>query len=169
MTKMWTLGFGIVALAANVAHATVVPAPRSTVVLSSEAVIERTEVGPDGKEHVSIKQPKDIIVVPGDRVIFTLKYANNSAEPASGFRATNPMPGPVQFVSAGEAWAEVSVDGGTNWGKLEDLKVVKPAGEGISAEPHAASVEDVTHVRWVFANAIAPGAKGSVSFRGVIK
>jgi hypothetical protein len=161
------LAAGLIAPAT--AQASVVAFANNSVVLSSEAVIERTETGADGKERTVIKQPKDVIVVPGDRVIFTLKYANNSAQPAAGFRATNPMPGPVQFLSAAEAWAEVSVDGGVTWGKLDQLKVKKAATETTPAELRPAVPEDVTHVRWVFAEAIAPGGKGSVSFRGVIK
>ncbi|MGL5837217.1 MAG: hypothetical protein ACRCY3_01805 [Sphingorhabdus sp.] len=174
MKTVFKLGYGALMLASaalisGAAQASALVAATNSVVLSSEAMIERTEIGADGKERIVIKPPKDVIVVPGDKVIFTLKYANNSAEPASGFRATNPMPGPVQFVSAGETWAEVSVDGGTTWGKLEQLKVSKAAGEGLPAEPRPASAEDVTHVRWIFADAIAPGSKGSVSFRGVVK
>jgi uncharacterized repeat protein (TIGR01451 family) len=155
--------------AAATAFAAPLAMANNAVTLSSEAVIERTEVGADGKERTVAKQPKDVIVVPGDRVVFTLKYANNGAEPAKGFRATNPMPGPVQFVSVLENWAEVSVDGGASWGKLDQLKVSKDKPDGSGKELRAASPEDVTHVRWVFADAIAPGAKGSVSFRGLIK
>ncbi len=141
----------------------------NAIALSSEALIERSEIGADGKERIVLKHPKDVIVIPGDRIVFTLNYVNNGKEPATAFRAVNPMPGPVQFVSVFENWAEVSVDGGESWGKLDQLKVVKDKADGSGKEERAASAEDVTHVRWVFANPIAPGAKGSVSFRGVIK
>jgi hypothetical protein len=139
------------------------------VTLSSEAMIERVVVGADGKETVQLKSPKDVVVVPGDKVVFTLKYANQGAEPADGFRATNPMPGPVQFIEAAQDWAEVSVDNGVTWGKLTALKVKAAPVEGAAAVERAAIAADVTHVRWAFANAIAPGAKGSLSYRGVIK
>jgi hypothetical protein len=141
----------------------------TSVVLSSEAMIERQEIGADGKERVVLKQPKDVIVVPGDRVVFTLRYVNKGAEPAAGFRATNPMPAPVQFVSVAEDWADVSVDGGATWGKLADLKVSVKQSDGSAPVVRAAAPEDVTHVRWVFASAIAPGAEGSVSYRGLVK
>lgn len=140
-----------------------------TVVLTGDAMIERSETGPDGKEKIVHKSPKEVIVVPGDRVIFSLNYVNKGATPATGFRATNPMPGPVQFVSATEDWAEVSVDGGKSWGKLADLKVTVPGTDGAAPVVRSASSEDVTHVRWVFANAIPPGGKGTLSYRGMIK
>lgn len=139
------------------------------VVLTSAAQIERVETGADGKESVSLKDPKDVVITPGDRVVFTLTYQNNGTLPATAFRATNPMPGPIQFVSVAEDWAEVSVDGGKNWGKLPDLKVSAKSPDGASDIVRAAAVEDVTHVRWVFPQAIAPGAKGTLTYRGVVK
>jgi uncharacterized repeat protein (TIGR01451 family) len=139
------------------------------VVLTSEALIERVETGTDGKEVTTLKQPKDVVITPGDRVVFTLTYQNNGTLPATAFRATNPMPGPIQFVSVAEDWAEVSVDGGKNWGKLGDMKVTAKSPDGATDVTRAASLEDVTHVRWVFAQPIPPGAKGSLTYRGVVK
>jgi len=140
----------------------------NSVSLSSEAFIERTEIAADGKENVVLKRPQDVVVVPGDRVLFKLAYANKGSDAATDFRAVNPMPAPVAFVSAAEDWAEVSVDGGKSWGKLEALTVVATAADGSSAS-RAATPQDVTHVRWVFKTPIAPGASGTISYRGVIK
>ncbi|MBK6708464.1 MAG: hypothetical protein IPG54_13685 [Sphingomonadales bacterium] len=39
----------------------------SSVVLSSEAMVERVETGADGQERVVLKQPKTSLSVPGDR------------------------------------------------------------------------------------------------------
>lgn len=139
------------------------------VTLASEAMIERTEVDAAGRERTVLKHPNEVVIVPGDRVVFTLKYANKGTLPANGFRATNPMPGPVQFVAVNEDWAEVSVDGGKTWGKLSDLRVQSTGAEGSGTVTRAAGPQDVTHVRWVFADAIAPGSQGSVSYRGLIK
>lgn len=139
------------------------------VVLTSDALIERLEVSADGTETSSLKKPSEVIVTPGDRVIFKLSYKNQGALPATGFRATNPMPGPVQFISAVEEWAEVSVDSGKNWGKLADLKVAAKSADGLADLVRAAAVEDVTHVRWVFPGAIPPGGEGTLSYRGIVK
>lgn len=153
------------------AFASAAPAPMaaSSVLLSSEAMIERQETGPDGKERTTLKHPKDVIVVPGDRVVFTLRYVNKGAEPAAGFRATNPLPAAVQFVSVAEDWAQVSVDGGTVWGRLADLSVAAKAEGGLPGALRAATPEDVTHVRWIFAVPVAPDAQGSVSYRGMVR
>ena len=157
---------------------------RPAVSLSSQAMIERVETDAAGKERIVLKAPSEVIVVPGDRVVFTLSYKNESNEPAARFRATNAMPGPIQFIEAGEDWAEVSVDGGNTWGKLAELTVVARVEEAAltdaetgevtqeatsSEETRPATAADVTHVRWAFTDAIAPGATGTVSYRGVVK
>jgi uncharacterized repeat protein (TIGR01451 family) len=141
----------------------------SPVTLTSDVKIERVEVDAAGKETVTLHAPKSVVVLPGDKVIFTLEVTNTGSQPAAGFRATNPMPGPVQFVSVAEDWAEVSVDGGTNWGKLAALKVKTAPADGTAPVERAADIADVTHVRWIFPDAIAPGGKRKISYRGVIK
>ena len=113
--------------------------------------------------------PKDVAVVPGDNIVFTLLVNNATAQPAIGFKATNPMPSAVSFASVTEDWADVSVDGGKNWGKLANLKVKANDPTGTAVVERAATPADVTHVRWVFTDAIAPGATRTVSYRGVVK
>ncbi len=156
---------------ARPASAAAKPAETQAVTLSSDVKVERVIVDAAGKESRVLKNPKEVIVVPGDKLVFTLNYSNEGAEPAAGFRATNPMPGPVQFVAVEEEWAEISVDGGQRWGQLKDMtvKAVADAASGAAEIVRPAVAEDVTHVRWVFTGAIAPGAKGKVSFRGVVK
>ncbi len=171
---------------AGQAQAQTAPAAKAkaAVTLSSKAMIERVETDANGAQKTVLKTPSDVIVVPGDKVIFTLSYVNQSAEPAASFRATNPMPGPIQFLSAAEEWAVVSVDGGKTWGRLAGLTVTERTEEAALTDPEtgeitqeavsteeqrAARADDVTHVRWAFANDIAPGASGSVSYRGLVK
>ena len=151
------------------ARAQAATAAKSPVNLSSDVKIERTELDATGKEKTVLRDPKDVIVVPGDRVLFTLNVSNSGSEPASGFRAINPIPGPVTFIAVAEDWAEVSVDNGISWGKLSAMSVKAKAADTGVETARAAVAEDVTHVRWVFADVIAPGAKNSVSYRGVVK
>ena len=41
--------------------------------------------------------------------------------------------------------------------------------DGTAAVERAADLADVTHVRWIFPDAIAPGGTRKISYRGVIK
>lgn len=144
-------------------------ATAAPVTLRSDVKVERTERDANGAEKIILYAPKDIAVVPGDRVVFTLFVDNTSAQPAVGFKATNPMPAAVRFDSVKEDWAEVSVDNGANWGQLANLKVKTKDAAGTSVVERAATAEDVTHVRWIFADAIGAGMQRTVSYRGVIK
>lgn len=140
-----------------------------SVTLRSDVKIERTERDASGNVTTKLFTPKDVAVVPGDNIVFTLLVNNATAQPAIGFKATNPMPSAVSFASVTEDWADVSVDGGKNWGKLANLKVKANDPTGTAVVERAATPADVTHVRWVFTDAIAPGATRTVSYRGVVK
>ncbi len=132
------------------------------VALDSKVLVERQVVSADGKQRVVREDPK--LVVPGDKLLFQLSYKNEGAAPADKFVVTNPIPQSVVFVSSDVPGADVSVDGGKSWGALAALKV--KAADGTM---RAASADDVTHVRWVFAKAIPVGGAGSLSFRGVVR
>lgn len=143
----------------------------SPVTLSSDVKIERTERDAAGKDKIILHDPKNVVVVPGDKVLFILNVKNTGLVAASSFRATNPVPAPVTFVAVSEEWAEVSVDGGVTWGKLGTLTVneATKATENNAVPARRADATDVTHVRWVFASTIAPSSQTSVSYRGVVK
>ncbi len=148
---------------------TAAPTAKNAVKLTSEIMVERIVVNAKGEEVVTLKTPKQAVVVPGDKLIINLYYVNEGNEPAKEFRATNPISPAVQFIAAKEDWAEVSVDNGTTWGALSKLTIAVPATETVPASTRAAEAKDVTHVRWTFATPLAPGQKGTVSFRGSIK
>ena len=135
-------------ITAGLAHAQTAAAAQP-VTLTSDVRIERVEVDASGKEKITLFTPKDVAVIPGDKVVFTLEVVNMGNLPAAGFRATNPMPGAVQFASVAEDWAEVSVDGGKAWGKLAALKVKTTDAQSAAEVERAAGPADVTHVRWI--------------------
>ena len=149
----------ILALIALIAPAA---AAASDVSLTSEVLVERTRTESDGRTVVVREAPG--VVTPGDPLVFQLNYRNTGAEPATGFTVTNPIPEAVAYVGTDSAGAVVSVDGGKSWGALETLSVPTEEGETRPATP-----ADVTHIRWSFAEAIAAGAGGSLSFRGTVK
>jgi uncharacterized repeat protein (TIGR01451 family) len=130
--------------------------------LSSEVFVEKSVK--DGKGDTKTVREKPAVVTPGDRLVFVLSYKNQGAQPATGFALTNPIPPSVAFAAAEGAGSEVSVDGGKSWGQLAALSIASPDGSRRAANP-----VDVTHVRWTFAQPIAAGAGGQLSFRGTVK
>jgi len=167
-------------------------AARKAVEIKSVVMLERVEKDANGADTIDLVDPAapNVVVVPGDRLLVTLTYTNTAAEPAANFVAVNPINKAIRVTSISEDWAEVSVDGGKTWGKLETLTVMDTVPEpGASASdtvadevsgdvaapetlpttPRAAQMADITHVRWTFAEPIPPGRSGEVSFRGVVK
>jgi uncharacterized repeat protein (TIGR01451 family) len=150
----------LLALFALLAPATAFAA--NDVSLTSKVYVERVKAGADGKPVTVREEPG--VVTPGDRLVFVLGYRNGSAEPATGFTLTNPIPPSVAFTGSDDPSAIVSVDGGKSWGALASLKVVQADG---TSRPAVAA--DVTHIRWSFGRPIAAGTGGELSFRGTVE
>ena len=153
-------GLIIAAIASLASAAPAVAAGR--VSLASEVFVEKIVVGPDGRANTLLKQPE--VVMPGDNLVFILKYRNQGSEAARNFILTNPMPSAVAFREAAGDGALFSVDGGKKWGQLGELKV-----QGSDRSFRAARPDDVTHVRWAFRQPLPAGATGKVTFRGTVR
>jgi uncharacterized repeat protein (TIGR01451 family) len=130
--------------------------------LASEVFVEKAVK--DAKGETKTVREKPALVTPGDRLVFVLSYKNQGAQPATGFTVTNPVPAAVAFAASEGAGSQVSIDGGKSWGQLAALKVAQPDGTSRAAAP-----ADVTHIRWNFAQPIAAGSGGQLSFRGTVK
>ena len=135
-------------------------AAAGAVVLKGDVKIETTVVD-KGVEKTVLVTPK--IVVPGNRLLFSTSYRNESAAPVQNFVVTNPVPEGIAVAAPDAASRTVSVDGGKTWGKLAALVVKDTKG---AARP--AQAADVTHVRWTLAT-IAPGTGGAVAYHAVVK
>ena len=135
---------------------------QNQVALNSQVFVERTTQAAGGAPQVSLEAPG--IVTPGDPLVFVLSYRNTGAVPAADFVVTDPIPESVVFSNAESAGAVYSVDGGRTWGALAALTVRNANGTS-----RAAAATDVTHVRWRLAQAIPPGGRGELRFRGRVK
>lgn len=102
-------------------------------------------------------------VLPQDLLHFSVSYRNTGAEAVSDLLLVNPVPATVRVTDQSALSTEVSVDGGASWGQLSTLVVERENGETTPA-----TVDDITHLRWIIA-LIGPGEAGSVGFRAVVK
>jgi uncharacterized repeat protein (TIGR01451 family) len=126
--------------------------------LDSVVELERSETAADGT--VTTRYSKPDVVLPGDRVRITLSYNNRGREPVTDLKLRNPIPNGLQFDGTNDlAGLSMSIDGGTSWGQLADLKLT--AADGTE---RAAVMTDITHVMWVLEQPVPPGGSGSVSF-----
>ncbi len=134
----------------------------NNVSLSSDVFVERTVEKPDGKTAVMLEEPKTVI--PGDNLVFVVKYKNVGSTPATDFSVTNPLPKAVAFNGTSDGTEIVSVDGGKKWGSLATLTYTRENGE-----VRPALMSDVTHIKWKFNRALSVGSEGKLVFRGTVK
>lgn len=134
-------------------------APQAVQLVSS-AQVEK-HVVTNGRDEVVLRKPDNVL--PGDRIVFETNYRNTGAVAATRFVVTNPLPSAVAWTGDSSTGASVSVDGGKTYGALGGLTV-----KGTDGRARAAAAADVTHIRWTLAS-IAPGAAGSVKYRGVVR
>ncbi len=121
---------------------------------------------PDGTETVS-REAADL-VTPGERVVYTLNFTNDDAQPATDLVLTMPIPGEIKFMegtaSNNNMTPEYSADGGKNFSSREQLKIRDIDGSLITA-----SSSDITHIRWTVPGPLAVGETGNLYFKGVLR
>ncbi len=133
--------------------------------LTATQTVEREVVisNADGSQTVSrIVADK---VTPGDKVIYSLQYFNDEAEPAENIVLVMPIPSQVDFIEGSADFNGVnstfSVDGGRTFANRADLQVVRDNGTAT-----AATANEITHIRWTVSAAISPNTGGTLSFSG---
>lgn len=152
------------ALAAFFAAGVQPAAAQGTGSLTSKIELEKSTPSSDGGPPKKTYVAPDV-VVPGDRVRVALTFTNNGAAPAAGVNLVNPIPDGLMFDdTADTAGFGVSTDGGKTFGALGTLTVPVDG-----AAPRPATAADVTHVRWLWPSAIAPGQSRSVAFFGRVR
>ncbi|WP_171005185.1 DUF11 domain-containing protein [Sphingopyxis sp. 2PD] len=139
-------------------------AAQGTGVLTNKVELEKPGAIVEGREGEKTYTTPDV-VVPGDRIRLTLTFTNNGTAPAAGVNLTNPIPAALVFDGTTDtAGFAVSVDGGKTFGALAALTVAVTG-----AAPRPAIAADVTHVRWLWPDAVPAGQSRSVAFFGRVR
>jgi len=136
------------------------------IVVQSIAETEVEVIGPAARKEKK-RQPV-VLAIPGSQVIYTTRFTNKGTKPAGSVVINNPIPENTVFVSGSAFGASTaitySVDGGKHYDLPTKLKIKIAGGTERSAEPR-----DYTHIRWSYVGELAPGKRGEVGFRVVIK
>ena len=135
--------------------------------INLQTVVHKEEVFVNATGQQETRLLPVTTAVPGDQVIYTVTFANEGDQPASGVTVVDPIPPQTRYV-AGSAFGPgtditFSVDGGTSFASAEELKVTDANGA-----TRAARAEEYTHIRWVFRGELEPGAQGYARFRAVL-
>ena len=107
------------------------------------------------------------IVVPGEKVFYTITFTNISDETADNVVITNPIAADLIYVE-GSGFGpgtdmQFSVDGGKSFATAAELTVTE------DGETRAAEASDYTHVRWVLKNNLDAGAQATARFAAVLE
>ncbi len=135
--------------------------------LTAEQIVEREIIIKNADGSETIKRAKADMVTPGERIVYSLNYYNDKAEPAENIVLVMPVPAEVNLLD-GSADAQgvgttYSVDGGQSFGARDELMV-----EEEDKTMRQAKAEDITHIRWVVAS-VSPGESGSLVYKGLLK
>jgi len=107
-------------------------------------------------------------VTPGEKVVYTVDFLNDSSEPASDLVLAMPVPSDIRFLEGTAdregAVVKYSVDGGASF--LERNVLVLPSVDG-GTRP--ANSDDITHIQWRIAGPVPVGARDAVTFKGRLK
>jgi uncharacterized repeat protein (TIGR01451 family) len=130
--------------------------------LSSDVFVEKQQKRADGSFSTVLAKPN--MILPGDQLVFVVRYRNAGNKPATNFSVTNPIPAAITFSGTSDGAELVSIDGGKSWGKLSQLRVTNADGTSRSA-----LMTDVTHLKWQMNQVLPAGDAGKLIFRGVVK
>lgn len=141
-------------------------AQQGSIKLKNEAFQEIEVNQQNGEKEYKLVEPKK--VVPGDEIFYVTTFTNISDKPATNIVINNPLPN-NSFYKAGSAFGAgteitFSADSGQTYAKAEALTVRTKDGGTRPATP-----KEYTHIRWLYIDALQPGAEGTVTFRTIIK
>jgi uncharacterized repeat protein (TIGR01451 family) len=140
--------------------------PASAAMTAKQTVEKEIVVRAANGAETTKRLPADK-VAPGETVVYSIKYRNDSAEAASDIVLVMPVPKEVAYVegsvSGEDASVTFSADGGKTYVARGRLTVV----EGGEARP--ARGDEITHIRWTLAGPVPPRSDGEVSYKGILR
>lgn len=133
------------------------PAAAAPLTLETRILAERRVAAPDGTTRIALAPATR--AGPGDPVVVEVRYRNTGRQPLGGVVIANPVPPGLAYRSARTGPApELSVDG-RSFGPLASLRVGS----------RAATLSDVTHVRWRLPDPVTAGGGGEFAFQAVVR
>ena len=135
--------------------------------LNVTTVVQKEEVTVNDAGKAETQLVAAEIVVPGDRVVYTITFQNISEDAAENVVITNPIADSLTYVD-GSAFGpgteiQFSIDGGQSFAARDALTVDE------NGDVRPAEAKDFTHIRWVMKQDLAVGAQGMARFAAVLK
>ena len=124
--------------------------------------VATVSVDADGNEMTTYSQASE--VEPGERVRYSLSYANEGDAAAENVSLVMPVPSEVTYIEgSADGAVEFSADNGQTYTSRETLMI------GTGDYARLAVSEEITHIKWAISDPIAPADTGAISFEAVLK
>ncbi|MEC7289888.1 MAG: hypothetical protein VXW22_07360 [Pseudomonadota bacterium] len=134
--------------------------------LIAEQVVERAVVTIDanGNESRTYETAED--VAPGDEVRYTLTYQNTGDAAAETVNLVMPVPSEVTYIEASATGNDNEISFSAD-GLTFAPRTALTIGDG--DQERLVTADEITHIKWAFADPIAPETAGTISFSAVLK
>lgn len=150
------VGLGLLTIGLTAASAWAQPDLR----LNTQMFVERVTADINGRPRRILSETGR--AASGDQMIVVVHWRNDGRDTVRDRMIVRPVPRGAQ-IDLTDPSMEVSVDGGTHWGRVDTLWLPTPLG-GI----RRATATDISHVRWRLP-AGAPGETGRLSYRATMR
>jgi len=135
--------------------------------MTARQSVEREVIVRDANGVETVKREAADKVTPGETVIYSIKYENDSAEPATNIVLIMPVPKEVAYVegsvTGGNANVSFSADDGATYVARGRLTVEQDGAR------RPARGDEITHIRWTLTGAVPANAAGEVSYKAILK
>ncbi len=141
------------------------PAQAAGLKATQSVELATLSVDADGAETLSFAPATD--VEPGEQVRYRLTYTNEGVDAADNVSLVMPVPAEVTFlegsISSNAAQVTFSSDNGESFAARESVLIKDGETDRV------ATSAEITHIKWIFAEPIAPTESGAISFMAVLK
>ncbi|MEL6857167.1 MAG: hypothetical protein AAFO74_02195 [Pseudomonadota bacterium] len=141
-----------------------VPAHAANLKANQIVELANVELAADGTESVTYSPATD--VEPGEQIRYSLVYANQGADAAENVSLVMPVPSEVTYVEASVDGASSNVFFSADEGQTFAPRDQVTIDDGVNVR--LATSAEITHIKWDFAEPIAPAATGAVRYNAVL-
>jgi len=135
--------------------------------MTAKQVVEKEIVTRAANGAESVKRVAADKVTPGETVIYSIKYSNDSAESASDIVLVMPVPKEVSYVEGSVSGDDTSVAFSADGGKTYVARGRLTVEEG--GEQRPARGDEITHIRWTLTQPVPAKGEGEVSYKAILR
>jgi uncharacterized repeat protein (TIGR01451 family) len=142
-------------------------APPAIAAMTARQAVEKEVVVRAANGVDTVKRMPADKVTPGETVIYSINYKNESAEAASDIVLVMPVPKEVSYVEGSVSGDDTSVAFSADGGKTYVARGRLTVEEGGTSRP--ARGDEITHIRWTLSTPVPANGEGEVSYKAILR